>query len=221
MSADEFHTGSERVTEYLARYRSPYRRWDAPAPDEDAPEAEWGLGEALREDIRVFAEAHDLRLRRLTFDDPEELSPAIAELYRSWHQREGRPADLLLVESFVLLDPWWTLQLGAVPLWLKFPVEPSADRLERYLDSTEPYADIALTLFSHGTEGVGVTAIDRWIALAGRARRHGGLLGVDAGRYPRDFAVFARFHAQLRRLGPERPMPAPLPLSSLRALTAR
>jgi hypothetical protein len=219
IDADEFHNGSRRVSEYLARYRSPFERWDPPAPDDEAPEAEWGLGDALREDLRAFAERHDLRLRTLAFDDPEELSPAVADLHRSWHQREGRPADLLLVESFVLIDPWWTLRLGAVPLWLKFPVEPSADRLERYLDASEPYADIALTLFSHGTEGVGVTPIERWRALARRARRRGVLLGVDPRRYPRDFAVFARFHAQLPRLGPELPLPAPLPLSALDRLS--
>jgi hypothetical protein len=221
MDSEEFHSGSDRIADYLARYRSPYRRWDPPPPDDDAPEAEWGLGDTLGDDIRSFADAHDLRVRTLTYDDPEQLSPAVADLYRSWHQREGRPSDLLLVESFVLLDPWWTLRLAAVPLWLKFPVEPSADRLERYLNNGDPYPDVAVTLFSHGTEGVGVTPIERWIALAARASRHGRLIGVDPRRYPRDFAVFARFHAELRRLGPGLPLPPPLPLSSVDALAAR
>jgi hypothetical protein len=149
------------------------------------------------------------------FDDPEDLSPVVANLYRSWHEQQGGPVTLLLVESFVLLDPWWTLALGAVPLWLKFAVQSSADRLERHLDEAEPDDDIALTLFSHGTDGVGVTPMKRWTALAGRARRRGRLLGVDPRRYPRDFAVFARFHTELRRLGPPRAMPAPLPLAAL------
>jgi hypothetical protein len=78
---------------------------------------------------------------------------------------------------------------------------------------------LALTLFSHGTDSVGLTPIDRWEALAGRALHRGRLLGVDPRRYPRDFASFTRFHAQLRRLGPPLPVPAPLPLSTLDRLT--
>jgi hypothetical protein len=220
MEPDEFHAGSPRVADYLARYGSSRRRWDPPPADEEAPESEWGLGEALRDDLRHFAAAHHLRLSTLSFDDPEQLSPEVADVLRAWHRREGRPAQRLLVESFVLLDPWWSVRLGAVPLWLKFPVQPSADRLERYLDESEPYDEISLALFSHGTESVGLTPIDRWRALVTRAARQGRLLGVDARRYPRDFASFTRFNAQLRRLGPQLPMPEPLPLSTLDRLAA-
>jgi hypothetical protein len=88
------------------------------------------------------------------------------------------------VESFVLLDPHLAVTRAAVPYWSTFAVDPSAQELERYLDAAEPYDEILLTLFSHGTEGVGVTPIERWRALLGRARRHGAFLGVDESRFP-------------------------------------
>jgi hypothetical protein len=39
MEPDEFHSGSRRVAEYLARYGSARRRWDPPEPDEEARRA--------------------------------------------------------------------------------------------------------------------------------------------------------------------------------------
>lgn len=210
IGAEEFHDGSPRVADYLRRHGSSRSRWSPPAPDEQAPEAEWGLTPALLEDVKRFAVSHGHRVRTISFEDPEQLSPAVADLYRWWHRREGRPADRLLVESFVLLDPWWALALGAVPLWLKFGVQSSADTLERHLASSEPYDDIRLTLFSHGTDGVGVAPIERWQSLLRHAGRDGALLGVDPRRYPRDFASFARFGVELRQLGPRLPLPSPL-----------
>jgi hypothetical protein len=123
------------------------------------------------------------------------------------------------VDSFVQLDPTLTITTGMVPYWSKFPVEPSAAALAQYLDTTPPYEEILLTLFSHGTDGVGVAPIERWRALLDRATRGGRLLGVDPGAYPRDFASFGRFHRQLSRL-PRSPAPAPLTVDELDAFLA-
>jgi hypothetical protein len=38
---EEYRTGSDRVTAYLRRYGASRDRWTAPAPDGEAPEAEW------------------------------------------------------------------------------------------------------------------------------------------------------------------------------------
>jgi pimeloyl-ACP methyl ester carboxylesterase len=215
MEPREFHDGNERVTEYLRRYRSPYRHWDPPPPDDEAPEAEWGLDPALLEDVEDLADRRGWRLRRIVFDDPEDLSPVTADLYRWWYRRRGLLAQRLLVESFVLLDPWLTQRTASVPYWSKFPVDTSADALARYLDTTEPYDEIQMTLFSHGTEGVGVAPIERWRSLLDHAQRHGAFLGVDARRYPRDFASFASFHRQLADLRPRVDPPAPLTVPEL------
>src|SRR5438034_868266 len=54
-TSDEYHHGGPRVEEYLRRYHSPRTRWDAPAPDDDRPEAEWGFEPTLRDGIDRFA----------------------------------------------------------------------------------------------------------------------------------------------------------------------
>jgi pimeloyl-ACP methyl ester carboxylesterase len=214
MPAEEFRAGSARVADYLRRYGSARCGWDPPPVDGDAPEAEWGFDPALWDDLREIAQERGWRLRRVTFDAPAAISPLVADLYRWWYRRRGRSADRLLVESFVLLDPHLVLATGVVPYWSEFAVEPAADALARYLDGTEPYEEILLTLFQHGTDGVGVASVERWRALLARARRRGAFLGVDPGRHPRDFGSFGRFHRQLANL-PRSTPPAPLTLEEL------
>ncbi|MDQ2696985.1 MAG: hypothetical protein M3Z21_16735 [Pseudomonadota bacterium] len=216
MTPEEYLHGSPRLAAFLKRQGSRHRRWQWPPPDGEYPEAEWGFEPSLRADIKDFARRRGLRLRRIVFARPEDLSLLVAGLYRWWHRRRGLPADRLLVENFILLEPWWTLRSGAVPLWLVFNVEPSAAVLEQYLDTAEPYDAIHLMLFSHGVESVGVAPIERWRALLRRARRQGELLGVDERAYPRDFATFVRYHADLAKLIDERhPLPEPLGLDGL------
>ncbi|MDP8908487.1 MAG: hypothetical protein M3N47_05060, partial [Chloroflexota bacterium] len=90
-------------------------------PDGDRPEAEWGFDQALAEDVAAFARRHHFRVRRIVIEEPEDLSPLVANLYRWWYQRRGLPDSRLLVEMFLGLEPWWTLRLGAIPLWSLFP----------------------------------------------------------------------------------------------------
>ncbi|MFP3434408.1 hypothetical protein SB781_32110, partial [Paraburkholderia sp. SIMBA_061] len=88
--------------------------------------------------------------------------------------------------------------------------QPSADTLRRFLDSQPSFDEIDLRLFSHGTEGIGVTRIDEWKELLGRASCKGRFLGVDTRRYPSDFAIFLRFDQALRELGPLQNTPPPM-----------
>lgn len=214
-SPDEFHGGSSRVEEYLARYGSRRRRWDPPEPDGERPEAEWGFEPALRADVERLARERGYRVRRVVFGEPQDLSPFVAELYRFWYERRGLPANRLLVESFIVLEPFWTLRSGFVPYWTTFPVEPAADALERYLVEAAPYDEIRVMLFSHGTDSIGLAPIQRWRAVFGRARLTGGFVGVDERKFPRDFATFVRYHKELKRLGGRYPLPEPLSLAEL------
>jgi hypothetical protein len=116
-----------------------------------------------------------------------------------------------------MLDPHQALRTASVPLWLKFPVEPSAERAERYLHTTHPFDEIRLTLFSHGTNGVGVAGIERWRSIVGRARGHGELIAVDPESFPRDLATPARFNQELRRVDGRPTPPRPLTLDELDA----
>jgi len=120
--AHEFHHGSpDRRLPTPLRFAPP--PVGPPPANDEAPEAEWGLDPALLADLTSLAEQQGWRLRRLTFDDPEDLSPLVADLHRWWYHRHGLPARRLVIESFVLLDPRLTLTSASVPYWSKFPVD--------------------------------------------------------------------------------------------------
>lgn len=213
----EYLDGGPRVAAFLAREGSSWRRWEPPRADARAPEAEWGFEPTLLEDIERFARRHGQRVVRVEFDEPEAPSPLVADLYRWWYARRGLPADRLIVDSFILMDPWWTLRLGAVPFWTKFPVEPSAATLEAYLDAGPPFDHIGLMLFSHGVRSLGFAPIERWRSVLGRARVEGRFLGVSERAYPADFAAFARYHGAVRTIPSRCPMAEPLTPEQLAA----
>jgi hypothetical protein len=196
---DEYHRGGKRVEEYLARYRSHRRRWEAPAPDAERPEAEWGFEPQLRGDIEAFARTNDFKIRRIVFERPEEMSPLVADFYRWWNRERAVSDSRLLVESFIVMEPYWTIRTASVPFWMVFNKEPSAEALEAYLAAREPFDEIYMMLFSHGVESIGLTPIERWRRILARARKHGAFVGVDERAYPRDFAVFVRYYFDLRR----------------------
>ena len=71
-------------------------------------------------------------------------------------------------------------------------------------------------LFSQGVDSIGLTSIEKWHRLLGRARQHGAFVGVDEEVYPRDFAVLVRYYfALLRKLKSRYPLPPPLRLQQL------
>jgi hypothetical protein len=211
LEPDEYLAGSNRTAAFLRREQSPVRHWETPRIDCTAPEAEWGFAPALGNDVERFAQRQGYRVARLVFDEPEDFSPLVADLYRWWYRQRGLAADRLLVESFVLLEPWWTLRLGLVSYWSAFSVQPSVARLEAYLKTAAPYAEISLTDFSHGIESAGFAAPRHWRAASAGAATC--LIGVDERRYPRDFASLLRFHAGLKsQTAAHFPMPRPLTL---------
>ena len=213
-TADEYHHGGQRVEDYLARYRSHRRQWQAPAPDQLRPEAEWGFEPRLREDIEQFATRHGFRIGRVLFDQPEQPSSLVADFYRWWNRRRSITDARLLVESFIVMEPFWTVRTGSVPFWMVFNKLPSAETLESYLDATDPFDEIYMMLFSHGVESIGLTPLERWRRILQRARKNSSFVGVDERAYPRDFAVFVRYYFDLqRKIRPRYPIPAPVTLS--------
>lgn len=211
---EEYHSGGPRVAEMLREYGSQQRSWDPPETDvADAPEAEWGFDTALLADLARFSREQERPLRRLRFAGPEDLSPAVANLYRDWYARRGLPTNRLLGESFLLMEPWWALRTGSVPYWLAFNTLGSHRSLRSYLDIADPYDEIRLLLFSHGADSIGLATADDWSQLANRATKVARLVGVDAEAYPRDFAVLARGHRELTRTRQLYPMPEPIGLS--------
>ncbi|WP_225829962.1 hypothetical protein [Streptomyces sp. NK08204] len=207
---EEYHRGGPRVAGLLARYGSPLRRWDPPVPDGESPEAEWGMQPALLDDMAAFAEQEKLRLDVLRFDTPQRLSPAVAGLHRAWYADLGLPTDRLLVESFLLLEPWQALRTGSVPYWTVFGTETFRAGLEAYLDATDPYDEIRIVLFNHGTQSIGLADAWAWQRTAARARKIGVLAGADAAAHPRDFASLVRAHRAVGRVRPRYPLPLSL-----------
>jgi hypothetical protein len=214
-TAEEMHRGGPRVADYLKRYGSARTRWTAPAPDAVAPEAEWGFDEALGEDVVRYARRRRLKIRRLCFEQPEALSPLVADLYRWWNERRGIPDQRLLVESFILMEPYWTIGTGSVPFWMVFNTEASLRAVERFLDQ-RAFEEIYMMLFSHGVESIGLAAIPQWRRVIERAKRHGAFVGIDPEAFPRDFAVFVRYYkALLKQIRARYPRPPILTLKEL------
>ncbi|MCW3819745.1 hypothetical protein ONA91_35450 [Micromonospora sp. DR5-3] len=217
MPPEEYRTGGPRVADYLRRYGAAVSGWQAPPADADSPEAEWGFEPVLRDDITAFADRHGFRTTRLMFDQPEDLSPPIADLYRWWYRQRGLPANRLLIDSFILLDPWWTLRTGSVPYWTAFPVQSSLAGLHRYLDGGDGYDYLHLALFCHGVDSVGVATAGQWRQLLRRARIEGAFAGVSPSRYPNDPYTFFGHQRALRAIPDRYPNPQPLPLNTFKA----
>jgi hypothetical protein len=140
----------------------------------------------------------------------------VADLYQWWNRERGVIGNRLLVESFIVMEPYWTVRTGSVPFWMVFNKLPSAQALEAYLDARDPFEEIFMMLFSHGVESIGLVPIDTWRRILRRARKKGSFVGVDENAYPRDFAVFVRYYFDLKRkISSRYPVPSPLPLSHL------
>ena len=216
-TVEELQHGSERVSDYLHRYGSHRRRWEPPPVDRMAPEAEWGFESILATDIERVARHCGARLRRIIFSEPEHMSPLVADLYRWWNEHKRGIRDRrLIVDSFILMEPYWTIRTGAAPFWMVFNKEPSLRALQAYLDQSEGFDEIFMMLFSHGVDSVGLPSIDQWREPLRRARTQGAFVGVDERAFPRDFAVFIRYYFDLlRKIRTRYPLPPPLTLREL------
>jgi hypothetical protein len=221
MEPQEYFDGSPRVADYLKRYGVGRDRWDPPEPDGEAAEAEWGFEAALRDEIEELARAGGLRVLRLMFDDPEDPSPAVADFHRDWYRQRGLKSNRLLVSSFILMEPYWALRTGAAPFWATFNSGPSCARLRSYLQQAEPYDEIRMMIFPHGTKSVGLPAIDDWRSCLQQARQQGAFVGVNERAYPYHFSALARYHLDIRRISARYPIPAPLPFAAFERFLAQ
>ncbi len=216
VSEEEYHDSGDRIAAYLAREGSPRRRWEPPQPDGRRPEAEWGFDPALRLDVERVVHRFGYRLSRLVVEEPQDLSPFVADLYRWWYRRRGLSGHRLLVESYAQWDPLWALRLGAVPFWCRFNMEPAYEQLEQYLNAVERYDHIHLNLFSQGLWSPGVVPVERWRELVTSAARvRGEVIGVDSAAYPLDTGSTMRYQPAFAALPPRHPLPAPLDVADI------
>lgn len=105
----EYFEGGPRVMEHLARYGSDREKWQPPAPDVTVPEAEWGFDAHLMAELKKLANSQGWKLVELRYENPEALSFVAAEIYRDWYMSAGIIASRLVVDNFLLMDPWTTM----------------------------------------------------------------------------------------------------------------
>jgi hypothetical protein len=212
LAPEEYVAGSERVRQFLAADNADIREWHFPPVDDWAPEAEWGYDEELTPDIHAFAARHGYRVARLRFDTPDAAGPVVADVYRDWYATTGPPTTRLLVETFICAEPGWAIATRTVPLWLTFGTQPALDVFASYLSDRDEFDDIVITLFPHGVRSAGYAPANRWLEVA---RDHGvdaTLAGVDAAKWPVDFAGLARYADELHDKVAPGPYPRPLSL---------
>lgn len=213
---DEYAHANPRVAAFLAEHGADRRAWRPPRADGESPEAEWGFDAALLPHLENLCREEGFGLDRLTFDRADTVSGPVAGLYRSWYAERGRPANRLLVGSFALIDVHVPLTRGLVPYWALFGTLDARDTLADHLRHTEPYDDIHLGVFSHGTHSIGLAHVEDWDKVLAHAHRTGAYCGVDTAAYPQDFASNGRFHRAAAALPAAGPPVEPAPWPWLR-----
>jgi hypothetical protein len=201
---EEFLKGGERVEKFLEHYNSHVRHWDAPTPDSEQPEAEWGFDRSLMNDIERIADKNGFKIKNMSYYEPEHPSPFVAELYRWWYREKGVLVNRLVGESFFMHEPYWILRTGSVPFWMKFNMDPSADWLEKYLSIADTYDEIYIMLFSHGVDAIGLPGIDRWKKIMDNARKKQDFIGVNINNYPRDLGSMIKYNTEFKEKIPSR-----------------
>ena len=220
-SIEEYYSGGPRVTAYLKAYGDSRQKWTPPIANEKTMESEWGFEPRLDADLKQIGHDAKAQIRRLSFNQPEELSAFVADFYLDWLNKERKPTDRLLAESFMLLDPYLALRTGSVPFWLVFNAEPSAEVLHRFLDERPGFREIFISLFPNGVEAIGQATMDDWQRILDRATERGDLLGVDREKFPADLAALVRYSKAMERLETGEAVPPPVAFRAVDKFAAR
>lgn len=113
-------------------------------------DGEWGYDPQLTSDVIRFADRHGYRVERLSFQEPEDLSPWVADLYRERILSGCGAPDRLVIESSALTDPWCMRRTGSVPFWVPSWTNGGGrgalPAVERYLEGTRSFEEICAVL---------------------------------------------------------------------------
>jgi hypothetical protein len=204
--------GGCRPEDYLCR---PY----TPNADDEAAEAEWGAEPGFGASVERWCADHGHPLVRISYLGPQTPAHAVAAVLRAWYRDRGEPGDRLLVPSFVLGDPWRTINAGAVPYWTFFSVQPALHAFAEHLRAVEPYRTIDILLFQHGVWSSGIATPQEWLHTARGTGADARLLAHDPRRFPHDIASLGRYGRALAELPSARTAWSPLDVgTALRGL---
>lgn len=199
ITPEEYYKGSDEITEFLKKEGSAVLRWDAPQPDGEIRESEWGFEPKLKDDIYNFASEHDYKVQRLIFNEPEDLSPFVADLYHWWYGEQHIIADTLIADMFFLIDPYWTIRTGSVPFWLAFNAKYSINRLKQYVQQNDNFDNIYMLPFSNGVEASGIATEEDLMSALALAKKSGNFIGSKPHKYPYDFGIFLSYQKDFKK----------------------
>jgi hypothetical protein len=185
-----------------------------PAPNDRAPEAEWGADPGFGEAVTSWAVAQGHPLVRVHFQGPQAPAHAVATVLRAWSAERGAAENTLLVPSFALLDPWRTINAGIVPFWAFFSVQRAVQALDDHLARSASYSDVYVLPFQHGVDSEGIATPAAWAATI---RRHGAtphFVGLDLDRFPHDIGLLGRYGSALNALPAAREPWSPLEVTA-------
>jgi hypothetical protein len=184
-----------------------------PAPNDEAAESEWGLDTDFGDHVQAWCEQRGHGYVEIGHDRPQASAAAVATVMREWYRARGEAANRLVVPCFILGGPWQTICTASVPFWLHFAVQPGLQVLDAYLASTEPYSDVNVFLFQHGTNSPGIATPEEF----GRViRRHGARVhfdGLAPERFPHDIGTLGRYGRVFDQLAQARQPWSPLPVA--------
>jgi hypothetical protein len=95
----------------------------------------------MRADVLELAAKSGFKVKELSFDDPEDLSPFVADLHVEWYRKLNRPTTRMLVSSFISMEPQWTLRTASVPFWTVFPLQRSFETTQHYINKSKNGTD--------------------------------------------------------------------------------
>jgi hypothetical protein len=172
----------------------------APQPDGPAPEAEWGVDPGFVAAIRDWCTAHDHPFVPINYHGPQQASATVAEILRSWLRARDERTDDLIIPSFILGDPWRTINRALVPYWTYFPVQEAVSALDAYLAAAHPYRKVFVLGFQHGARSPGAAGPEDFTTVITRHGAEPVLLGTRPQDWPHDIGSLARYGQALDRL---------------------
>jgi hypothetical protein len=128
--------------------------------------AEYGVADEGERALQTWAATEGRSLVGIGYRAPEQLSAAVADLYRAWLRAAGKTGNRVAVECGRLLDPQQILRAGLVPYWCEVSTTAALDAAEAWLGGSEEFTLVEPIPEPTGSEWAGLARLDQWLSLA-------------------------------------------------------